>query len=420
LAFIDWREELMLRVRLVGRVAAGLLVASMQNGTANADVVTDWNVVALTATAVPPNSIVQSRSLAIVHAAIHDAVQAIEQKGAYLVELKANAGASVEAAVAAAAHTALVRLAPAQRAMLDTTLQSTLSKIAEGQAKIDGVNIGTQVAEEVLRVRGADGSDAKIAFTAGSAAGYYQPTPPHLMAPILTQWPGVRPFVLRDRNGLEFKGPPAVGSKAFARDFEEVKRLGARNSTARTGDQTAAAIFWTVQTAVPWHAAARAISAAKALSVADNARMFAVLSLATADSQIVAFEEKYKHPHWRPITAIRAGNADARLKAEPNWEPLVGTPPHPEYPSAHSVFSGAAEAVLRDFLQGDRVDVTVTVPPVFGITRTYTRLSQITDEVEGARVWGGIHFRSADRDGVEIGRKIGAIVSSELAARFTH
>jgi hypothetical protein len=205
-----------------------------------------------------------------------------------------------------------------------------------------------------------------------------------------------------------------------------VKSLGRRDSTTRTADQTAAAIFWTVQTAVPWHAAARSASAARRLSVYDNARLFALLSMATADSQIVAFEEKYQRPHWRPITAIRAAGrlGIPGMEGEAAWEPLLGTPPHPEYPSAHAAFSGAAEAVLKTFFATDAVPFSVTYPPVFGMTRTYSRFSEMSEEVDNARVWGGMHFRSADRDGSAAGRQVGERVmrdfpraAGELAAR---
>ena len=198
--------------------------------------------------------------------------------------------------------------------------------------------------------------------------------------------------------------------------------VGARNSTTRTADQTAAAIFWVVQTGVPWHAAARAASAAKGLSVSENARLFALLALATADSQIVAMKEKYSRPHWRPLTAIRAtaGINIPGLTGDPLWEPLLVTPPHPDYPSAHAVFSGAAETVLRSFFGSDTVNVSVTFPGPFGITRTYTSFSAITEEVDNARVWGGIHFRSADIDGSEVGRKIGAVVMREFPKPATN
>ena len=146
----------------------------------------------------------------------------------------------------------------------------------------------------------------------------------------------------------------------------------------------------------------------------SNARLFAILSLATANSQIVGFDEKYKRPHWRPITAIRAAaELDIpTLKGDRNWEPLLVTPPQPDYPSAHAIFSGAAEAVLRAFFGSDDVEVNVTFPAPFGVTRSYRRFSEMTEEVDNARVWGGIHFRSADRDGSEVGRKIGAIATA--------
>jgi hypothetical protein len=406
------------RISRILTIAALAALLTQPAAPARADMVTDWNVIALNATAVPPNSILQSRVLAIVHGAIYDALRAVEQKGgAYAVDVKAPAGTSVDAAIAAAAHGALVRLAPAQRAMLDTALSASLSKVPEGQGKTDGVAIGSQVAEKLVALRATDRSDAKATFTPKSGTGLYQLTPPGLSQAILAQWGGVTPFVLHSRTGLDQKGAPAVTSAAFVRDFDEVRSIGARNSTTRTADQTAAAIFWTVQTGVPWHAAARAASAAKGVSLAENARLFAMLSMATADSQIVAFEEKYQRPHWRPITALRAAAelGNPALKGDASWEPLLATPPHPEYPSAHATFSGAAEAVLRGFFGSDEVNVSVTFPAGFGVTRTYSRFSAITEEVDNARVWGGIHFRSADRDGSELGRKIGAIVLKDFA-----
>lgn len=405
--------------RLLRTLCAATLVAlSIGPTPARADAVTDWNVIALNASALPPNSVLQSRVLAIVHAAIYDAVAAVEQKdAAYAVDLKAPRGASVDAAVAGAAHGALIRLAPMERPMLDAALSAALSRIPEGQGKTEGVQIGNQIAERMVALRSSDGSGAQVGFTPKPGAGLYQLTPPQMTPAVLAQWGRVKPFVVRSFAGLELKGPPALSSAEFARDFDEVKNLGARNSTTRTADQTAAAVFWVVQTAVPWNAAARAASAARGLSVAENAKLFAVLALATADSQFVTMHEKYQRPHWRPITAIRgaASLGIPALKGDPGWEPLLVTPPHPEYPSAHAVFSGAAEAVLQAFFGGDEVDVSVTFPIPFGVTRTYTRFSQITQEVDNARVWGGVHFRTADEDGSRLGRKVGAIVFREFA-----
>jgi hypothetical protein len=403
----------MARIRIAQLLCAAFASFMPSNAPALADAVTDWTVIAINATAFPPNSILQSRVLAIVQGAVYDAVRAVDQHGGtYAVDVKAPAGTSVEAAVAAAAHGALVRLAPMQRSMLDAALQTTLAKIADGKAKSDGISIGAQIAEKVVALRSKDQSHAKATFTPKPGAGHYQLTPPYSMPAILPHWGGVTPFVVRDRNGLEFKGPPAVASAEFARDFDEVKSVGARHSTTRTADQTAAAIFWTIQTGVPWFAAARAASAAKKLSVSENAKLFAMLAMATADSQIIGFDEKYKRPHWRPITAIRAAvNLNIpSLKGDPNWEPLLVTPQQPDYPSAHAIFSGAAEAVLRAAFGSDNVNVSVTYPGPFGVTRSFKRFSEITEEVDNARVWGGIHFRSADAHGSEVGRKIGALV----------
>jgi PAP2 superfamily len=410
----------MTRIRVAPMLRAPALAALFIHTTdqVRADMVTDWNVTAVNATAVPPNSILQSRVLAIVHGAIYDAVRAVDQKGApYAVDLKAPAGTSVDAAVAAAAHAALVRLAPTQRPMLDAALTAALAKIPDSQGKSDGISLGAQIGEKFVALRASDNADARATFTPKSGAGHYQLTPPGAPMPaILVHWGGVTPFVLRSRDGLEFKGPPAVTSAEFARDFDEIKSVGARNSTSRTTDQTAAAIFWTIQTGVPWYAAARAASATKKLSVAENARLFALLTMATADSQIVGFGEKYQRPHWRPITAIRAA-ADPNiptLKGDANWEPLLVTPPQPDYPSAHAIFSGAAEAVLRAFFGSDQVNVTVTYPGPFGVTRRYRTFSEMTQEVVDARVWGGIHFRTADTHGADVGRKIGEIVMREF------
>jgi type II secretion system protein G len=410
----------MTRTGITRRLAALALatVCLLPIARVRADVVTDWNVIALNATAVPPNSILQSRALAIVHGAIYDAVRAVDRKGgAYAIDVEAPAGTSVDAAVVSAAHGSLVRLAPAERQMLDAALNVSLSKIADGQGKTEGTALGQQIAEKLVALRSTDGAAVKVVFTAKPGVGLYQFTLPHSLPAILAQWGSVTPFVLRSSAGLDLKGAPALTAAQFARDFEEVRSVGARNSTTRTADQTAAAIFWTVQTAVPWHAAARAASAAKGLSLSENARLFALLSMASADSQIIAFAEKYNRPHWRPITAIRAATDlnIAALKGDIGWEPLLVTPPHPEYPSAHAMFSGAAEAVLRGFFGDDQVDVSVTAPGPFGVTRTYHKFSELTEEVDNARVWGGIHFRSADVDGSEIGRKIGEIILREFA-----
>ena len=395
----------MKRGTLLGTLFAMLLPL----GPAAADVVTDWNTIAIAATAVPPNSILQSRALALTHAAMFDAINAIERRfPAHAVAANAPPGASVDAAGAAAAHGILLWLAPGQRAMLDVALKQTLARVADGQARADGEAVGRFVAEQVAAMRARDGSDATVTFTPVAAPGRWVPTPPLNLAPILTQWGAVTPFIVPNVAATAIDDPPKLSSAAFARDFAEIKSVGARFSTTRTADQTAAAIFWTVQTLVPWNAAARAAAQTRGNTVLENARVFALLNMAAADSQIATFAIKYRLAYWRPVTAIRnAGSLnDPNLVADPAWEPLLGTPPQPDYPSAHASCSGAAEAVLIATF-GDKVEVSVTHPPVFGVTRTYRSFSQMAQEVDDARVWGGIHFRTADVAGRELGRRIG-------------
>ena len=407
----------MLSARLVTAVT---LVAAFGIGSpARADIATEWNAIAVEATAVPPNSILQSRVLAILHVAMYDAARVSNQKSALLVgNVQSDGPSSPEAAVATAAHAVLKRLAPAQVAAIDAAYKSALSTIAESPPKANGVKLGLSVAERLLELRATDGSTQKVDIKLNNGPGSYQLTPPHSMQPILPQWGAVRPFAIHLEDGFETKGPPRLESPQFKTDFDEVKLLGARHSTARSADQTAAAVFWTVQTGVPWFAAARVAASGRKASMLENLRLFALLSVATADSQIACFHDKYVRQHWRPITAIRAAATlkIATLAGDADWEPLLGTPPHPEYPSAHACYSGAAEAVLRGELKTDAVRVSVTHPPVFGVTRTFNSFSAISKEVNDARVWGGIHFRSADVDGHELGWRVGQVVLRDFDA----
>jgi hypothetical protein len=404
-------EVTMLSARLV--TAATLVVALGIESQARADIATEWNAIAVEATALPLNSILQSRVLAIAHVAMYDAARLSSQKPSLLADnVRPNGPTSVEAAVVTAAHTVLMRLAPAQAAAIDAAYTSALSTIAEGTPKANGIKLGQSVAERLLELRATDGSTQKVDIKLSNGPGSYQQTPPHLMQPILPQWGAVCPFAIHLEDSFETKGPPRLESSQFKADFDEVKLLGARHSAARTADQTAAAVFWTVQTGVPWFAAARVAANERKASLLENLRLFALLSVAVADSQIACFHDKYVRLHWRPITAIRAAATlkIATLAGDADWEPLLGTPPHPEYPSAHAWYSGAAEAVLRGELKTDAVRVSVTHPPVFGATRTFNSFSAISKEVNDARVWGGIHFRSADVDGHELGWRVGHAV----------
>jgi hypothetical protein len=380
--------------------------------SARADVVTDWNQTALRATevaALPPPP--QTRAMAMVHAAIYDAVNAIDRRHAvYAVDVRAPAGASIEAAAAAAGHGILTQLFPVQQASLDAALGASLAQVADGDARNLGLAVGREVAGRLFALRKGDGAAAKGEYSFGTGPGVYQRTPPMNAPPVLPHWRHVKPFTLTSATQFAPPGPPAYGSAAFAKDFNEAKTLGARNSSMRTSERTAIALFWAGSEIPPLNTVARAMAAAKGNGVVDNARLFAYLNMAMADSMIAGFEAKYRINAWRPVTAIRnaaaAGNAGWGLVPDVAWEPLMVTPPHPEYPSAHCLATGAAAQVLVGFLGTDKVSVSLVQPPL-GFHRRYESVPEIVKEMEDARVWGGIHFRTADEHGTQLGRRVG-------------
>lgn len=385
-------------------LASAMMAAAQVPATAFADVVTDWNEIALNATidaGLPPP--VQSRAMALVHAAIFDAVNGIlRTHKPYLVTATAAAGALPEAAAAGAAHEMLTKLFPSARPQLDAALAKSLGVLSDGEQKANGLSFGHDVADRLFELRRQDGFDAKVRYAGRSGPGAWQPTPPAKADPVLPQWGAVKPFMLTGSTQIALPAPPRLEEAAFARDVEEVTRLGSWNSAARTSEQTAIAIYWSGSEITPWNAVARAAALAHHDSVADNARLFALLNMTMADTLIAGFAYKYQYDHWRPVTAIQAS-----ASGDKTWRPLLVTPPHPEYPSAHCLASGAAAVVLRTFFGSDDVAVSQVYPPL-GVLRTWANYTQIVKEVEDARVWGGIHFRSADEQGTLLGQSIAA------------
>ena len=380
------------------------------------DAVLDWNAIALTSTvqtaAVPPPQ--QFRTLAITHAAIFDAVNAIERRyKPYAVDIKAPVGASVEAATAAAAHGVLLRLYPAQQSTLDAALTASLAKVPEGQAKVDGVNVGREAAEKLVALRSNDGANKKADYQPGTGVGIWQPTPPLFAPALLPYWSEVTPFAFKSLN--QFKTPPplALNSAAYAKDLNEVKLLGAKNSSVRTADQTAAAIWSAVSPVTIWNAAARSAATAKGNSLIENARLFALLNFAGVDAYIAGYDVKYKYKRWRPATAIpnAAAIGNPAITPDPNWESLIVTPAHPDYISGHCVTAGAVERTLARFFGSDAVKVAITFPANAGVTRSFTSFSQISKELGEARIWAGLHTRTADTQGDLLGKQVGDYIS---------
>jgi hypothetical protein len=387
------------------------VIAIMANPVAaRADMVTDWNQIALTATetakAPPP---VQTRAMAMVHAAIFDAVNAVGRRYTnYAIDVRPASGAAPEAAVAAAASGILERLYPQQKATIDTATAASLAKIPEGSAKTEGIRLGQEVAEKMFALRKDDGSAASSSYSFGSGAGVYQATPPMNANPVLPQWRNVKPFMLANAKQFPFAGPPKPESADFAKDLNEIKRLGSKASTERTNEQTAIAIHWAGSEVEPFNAVARTAAAAKGLDLVDSARLFALLNMAMADTLIAGFEAKYMFNHWRPITAIRNAELakNPAISVDKSWDPLLVTPPHQEYPSAHCLGAGAAVVILQEIFGSDKLATSYVYPPL-GVVRRWETFSQIGKEVEDARVWSGIHFRTSDEHATQVGRQIG-------------
>lgn len=386
------------------------------------DVVTQWNNILLNAIqtdkTAPP---LAARNLAIVQAAVFDAVNSIDQSYApYYISAIAPAGASIEAAAVAAAYYTLVSLYPAQQATFDAALAQSLATIPDGQVKIDGVLLGQRVAGAILAWRQTDGSDRPTPHTPGTEPGDWQPTPPGYQAALASHWGSVIPFALDSGDQFRPDGPPALDSADYAVDFNQVKELGRGDSTTRTADQTQIAQFWadgagTYTPAGHWNQIAREVSLREGNSLIENARLLAVLDVGLADAGIAAWDAKYTFNFWRPVTAIQQADTDGNplTEADPTWTSLLTTPPFPDYVSGHSTYSGTADAILTDLL-GNDLSFTNSSVGLSGISRTFTNFTTAADEAGISRIYGGIHFNSANQDGLDLGRSIGSYVVDQV------
>ena len=388
-------------------------------GNVFADMVADWNVhgVATTQTARQSPSMA-ARNLAIVHLAVFEALNSVEPRYApYLAQLPADPASSAEAAAAAAAHQVLVRLIPEQTQVLDAALRDSLAGIAEGPAKDKGMQLGRQAAEAILGVRSNDGSAAPNTYRPYTVAGRYVPTG----LPQGYTWGSVRPFVLERGDQFRPPAPYPLTSAQWAKDFNEIKRMGVKVGSGRTPEQSDIARFWALTGPATYNPVARQVSQAKQLDLLDNARLFALFSMATADAAIAIFDAKYAYNLWRPITAIRNADIDENdaTQLDAAWEPFIDTPMHPEYPCAHCTFQGAAAGALEAMF-GDAIppfSLTSTAAP--GVTRRFERLSDYVAEVIDARVFDGVHYRTSGEAGAALGRRVGEyVVQNALKPRY--
>jgi hypothetical protein len=384
--------------------------------TARADVVTEWNVAALNAIRVertaPP---IASRALAILHASIYDAVIGITRTHQpYHVRSAVPAAASAPAAANAAARVALSALFPARAAIFDSAYEALSRDIPDGPQKQMGITWGESVARQLLAAREHDGAAVSAAPPAGSGPGAWVPTLPAFATYALPGWAFVTPFALSERAQMRPVGPPAINSVEYTAEFNEVKSMGAATNSARTADQSVIAEFWAdgAGTETPpghWNTIARNVAAARHNSVEQNARLFALLNLAMADAAICAWDAKYNFNFWRPITAIHVADDDGNpdTVGDPAWRSFIATPPFPDYVSGHSTFSGAAARVLARFYGTDDVAFVTGSDFLPGVLRAFSRFSDAAREAALSRLYGGIHFRSANEHGMTAGIAIG-------------
>jgi hypothetical protein len=317
--------------------------------------------------------------------------------------------ASIEAAAVQAAYGVLIRLLPGQATLLDGARSASLSPIPDGPVKDEGLAVGEAVAGQIVALRSTDGSNVDGTYTFGSGPGEYQRTPPTFGNPSIPAWRFVVPFVLRRGDQFRAEGPPRLWSDRYAADFNEVKSLGSVDSAERTAEQTEIALCGAEPALPTWNRVARSVSAQRRIGLVENARLFALLNLAMADATIACWDSKYTYRFWRPVTAIPLADTDGNDATDPDpaWTPLRPTPLHPEYPSAHACFSGAAAEVLTRFLGKHTAFSTATSTCPAGVVRSYGSFQALADEIGDSRIYIGYHFRSSIRDGAKLGRHVG-------------
>ena len=391
---------------LIGFLAAAMLAGAL---CAHADVVTDANAKAAEIAAKHPATPPAVRTMAIVQVSVFEAVSAITGRyPAFRAKVTAPPGASVEAAVASATRTALLKLMPAQQAAIDADYQAALKPLTDGRAKSDGIGVGEQAAAAILASCADDGSVAPNTYQPHTTAGVYVPT----MFPAVPHWGKRKPWVMASADQFRPGPPPSLTSETWKRDYAEIKALGGKNSTQRTAEQTAIAQFWEATAPVVYWPVARSVANAPGRDVADNARLLAVAAMAMDDALIAVFDAKYTYNFWRPVTAIRNADGDAR---DPGWTPFIDTPMHPEYPCAHCIVSASLGAVLSAELgTGPVPKLSSTSYTAGGAVRTWGSVGDFVQEVAVARIYDGVHYRNSSEVGTAMGKAVGELAVKRL------
>ena len=393
-------------------ILAALLLTAVP--TAHADVITDANARAAEITSRHPATPFSVRMMAIVQVSVFESVNAITGRyPASRVQMTPTPGASVDAAVAAATRTALLKLMPAQQAAVEADYQALLAAVPDGPAKTRGIAVGEQAANAVVASCANDGSVAPDQYRPSTVVGVYVPT----VLPAVPHWGKRTPWVMDSPAQFRPGPPPALTSATWARDYNEIKALGSRNSTQRTPEQTAIAKFWEATAPAVYWPVARSVASVPGRDVTDNARLLAVAAMAMDDGLIAVFDAKYTYNLWRPVTAIRNGDLDGNdaTAPEPGWTPFIDTPMHPEYPCAHCIVSASLGAVLQaEIGAGPAPKLSSTSSTAGGAMRTWSSVDEFTQEVAVARILDGVHYRNSTEIGSAMGKKIGELAVQKM------
>ncbi|MGM9481980.1 vanadium-dependent haloperoxidase [Roseateles sp. NT4] len=386
-----------------------LLAAGVQ-----ADVVTDWNQKASEIAVAHQAGPWGQAPMVLIQAAVFESVNAITRRypqSGYL-KLEAPAGASVEAAVAAANRAVLNRMATTQGAAVEAAYQAALATIAEGPAKADGIALGEKAVAGILALRAPTGAPT-VFYRPVTSPGNYVPT----VVPANADLPAARCWVLDRIDQFRPGPPPDLKSAVWARDYNEVKAFGARTGSQRSAEQTEIARFWTATTPTVYYPIARSVALQPGRDVTQNARFLAASAQAMVDAIEAVFEAKYHYHFWRPFTAIRNGDQDGNdaTERDAGWLPFIETPMHPEYPCAHCTIAGALGAVLKaEIGNGPTPRLSSTSPTLPGVTRSWSSVDAFTQEVINARIYDGVHYRNSGEVGRALGAKVGEVSAAKL------
>jgi hypothetical protein len=383
-----------------------------------ADVVTDWNVkaneVIVEARIGTPPAV---RIMAIVQTAVYEAANAVTQRyPAGAIKVDAAPGASLDAAVAAANHAALLKLLPAQQPAIDAAYQAALAKVADSPAKAAGIAVGQQAAAAVLTIAAEDKAGTAESYRPQTTPGVYVPT----VMPAVPTWPQRKPWVMSSPAQFRPGPPPALSSELWARDYNEIKAIGSRNSSSRTAEQTEIARFWDYSLPPIYHGVLRSVASQPGREVTRNARLFMAATQASDDALIAIMDAKYHYNFWRPMTAIRNGDTDGNdaTERDASWMPFIDTPMHPEYPCAHCVISSAVGTVLQAEVGSAAMPVLSTSSPTAkGATRSWTTTADFVQEVALARIYDGVHYRNSTVVGSAIGKQVGELTVVKILNR---